>query len=217
MKQNEVIEDPNILLNILLQLRNEIYQEGIETFQRWEPKIERTSFRNSALNLAFYLSLRRRDIRGIQQSLSPWGLSSLGRLESKTVENIDAVIASLIKITARKDTHVDYPPFQSFITGMNQLNDNANLVLGKNPDHRYTRIMVTLPTEAAVNDQFVLQLIEHGMNVARINCAHDDPSIWFKMIQHIKQANQQLNRNCKMYFSLPAIKYWIVMTVLKTF
>ena len=160
----------------------------------------------TCVNLAFYLSLRRRDIRDLQMSLIPWGLSSLGRLESKTLENIDAVIASLTKITAREDIHVEYPPFESFMTGMNQLDDNSNLVLGENPEHRYTRIMVTLPTEAADNDQFVIGLIEHGMNVARINCAHDDPSIWFKMIQHINQANQKLKRNCKILMDVAGPK-----------
>ena len=54
------------------------------------------------MNLAFYLALRRRDIREIQEALMPWGLSSLGRLESRTIDNMDAVIASLCKINGKR-------------------------------------------------------------------------------------------------------------------
>ncbi|HEY4550273.1 MAG TPA: hypothetical protein VIG98_08400 [Bacillus sp. (in: firmicutes)] len=54
-------QDPAYLLDSIIQLREDVYREGQETIQRWEPRIKRNSFLNSALNLSYYLSLRRSD------------------------------------------------------------------------------------------------------------------------------------------------------------
>ena len=118
-------QDPAYLLDSIIQLREDVYREGQETIQRWEPRIKRNSFLNSALNLSYYLSLRRRDIREIQEALMPWGLSSLGRLESRTIDNIDAVIASLCKITGNTGDQIQYPSYDSFMMGRYQLDQNS--------------------------------------------------------------------------------------------
>src|SRR4051794_28277558 len=113
MGKASIEQDPAYLLDSMIQLREDVYREGQETIQRWEPRIKRNSFLNSALNLSYYLSLRRRDIREIQEALMPWGLSSLGRLESRNIDNIDAVIASLCKITGKTGDQVQYPSYDS--------------------------------------------------------------------------------------------------------
>ena len=56
--------------------------------------------------------------------------------------------------------------------------------------------MVALPAEAASNYQFVNQLMQNGMNTARINCAHDDEAAWSAMIENIK-INKNVGRKCK--------------------
>jgi pyruvate kinase len=40
------------------------------------------------------------------------------------------------------------------------------------------------------------------MNVARINCAHDDETIWEKIIKHIKKAEASLGKSCKIVMDL---------------
>lgn len=92
------------LLEKLIRLREEVYQEGLETYKEWEKEIEREDYKESALNFAYYLALRRRDIRSLQEALVPYGLSSLGRLESRTIYNIDAVIKTLAILLNK-----DYP------------------------------------------------------------------------------------------------------------
>ena len=62
-------------------------------------------------------------------------------------------------------------------------------LLGPAPADRETRIMVTLPSEAATNPDLVRGLVQRGMNVARINCAHDDPTAWRAMAEHIRHAS----------------------------
>ncbi len=86
---------PRELLTRLQQLRQEICAEGQAHFAQWQPLIRRRSFRGSALNLAHYLALRKRDIRPLQQALMAWGLSSLGRSEGRVLPNLDAGIATL--------------------------------------------------------------------------------------------------------------------------
>jgi pyruvate kinase len=86
---------PEDLLLALKTLRQEIYAEGQATLNRWRSRIEKVDFLDSALNLAYYLALRRRDLRSLQTALMPWGLSSLGRLEGRVMPNLDAVIAVL--------------------------------------------------------------------------------------------------------------------------
>jgi pyruvate kinase len=76
-------------------LRADVAREGLATFRRWGPRLRRHAFRPSALNLAMYLALRRRDLRSLQTALMPLGLSSLGRCESRVLANLDAVRTAL--------------------------------------------------------------------------------------------------------------------------
>ena len=48
--------------------------------------------RDGAKNLLHYLALRRHDIRPLQEKLALFGLSSLGRCESRVLANLDAVM-----------------------------------------------------------------------------------------------------------------------------
>jgi pyruvate kinase len=62
--------------------------------------------------------------------------------------------------------------------------------------------MVTLPTEAARNYQLVHDLVDAGMNSARINCAHDDRAAWMAMIQNVRLASEQLRRKVRVCMDL---------------
>ena len=48
--------------------------------------------RDGAKNLLHYLALRRHDMRPLQEKLALFGLSSLGRCESRALANLDAVL-----------------------------------------------------------------------------------------------------------------------------
>jgi pyruvate kinase len=52
----------------------------------------------------------------------------------------------------------------------------------------------------------VKNLLQSGMNIARINCAHDDESVWLRMIQHVKRASTATGLNCKIYMDLAGPK-----------
>lgn len=189
--------DARTLLAALLALRQEVQVESQRAFAHWRPFIARRSFRLSALNLAAYLALRRRDMRALQTALMPWGLSSLGRSEARVLANLDAVLSTLGALCgADPATLPRRPPLHVFFRGERLLQRAAEALLGPAPAHRQTRIMVTLPTEAASQYEFVYELVRRGMDCARINCAHDTPAAWGAMAGHVRRAAAELGRPC---------------------
>ncbi|BBB89949.1 MAG TPA: pyruvate kinase [Methylomusa anaerophila] len=203
MNIDKLASNPNILLEHLLSLYQEIYREGNAMYCKWLPKIERPSFRYSAQNLAYYLSLRRRDLRQLQRALMPWGLSSLGRSEARAITNLESVIASLGYICGReKEIGKKHRGLRAYFRGDWLLGKNSDMILGKRHQHRNVRIMVTLPTEAAQDYNLVRTLLDQGMDVARINCAHDSQRSWEAMIANIRQAEKEIMRPCKILMDL---------------
>ena len=105
------------------------------------------------------------------------GLSSLGVLESHVMASLNSVIGIIEQLTGKTFGEAPEPPVD-IRTGPLLLRDHARASLGEEPRERYVRIMVTMPSEAATNPQLVQDLLVAGMDVMRINCAHDDPDAW---------------------------------------
>lgn len=190
------------LLKELIELRDAVRHESEETLARWGP-LERRAFRLSGPNFAAYLAFRRRDLRRLQMDLMPYGLSSFGRSEARVFANFDAVIASLQAITG---VSARYPHARSFFRGERLLHRNTSEMFGVAPKGRYTRIMVTLPSEAALDAKLVERLVAAGMDCARINCAHDDAPAWRAMAEHVRIAEKHVGRKCKICFDLAGPK-----------
>nr|WP_272213113.1 hypothetical protein [Marinicella sp. W31]MDC2879059.1 hypothetical protein [Marinicella sp. W31] len=126
------------------------------------------------VNLAHYLALRHHDVRPLQRALMRHGLSSLGRLESRVLPTLDAVLVALAARAGRENV-VPLPSADDFFAGERRLEQATDLMFGPPPAHRRSRIMVTLASEAADDPAFVADLVRRGMDIARINCAHDGP------------------------------------------
>lgn len=139
--------------------------------------------RASAANLVHYVALRSRDLRPLQVRLSTDGLSSLGRMEPRVMANLESIIRILDDALG---TWSDLPPARP---AQDVLSANAAALFGGEPDGRSTRIMVTLPSEAAAEPGFVAGLVAAGMDAARINCAHDDPATWTAMARNVAHAD----------------------------
>ena len=201
------LADPAHLLNNLLKLREKVTREGQELFQLWKPRIARSSFLQSALNLACYLILRNQDLRTIQMALMPLGLSSLSRLESRVLTNLDAVISTLGSIAnVQVDRLPRRPTLEAFFKGEQRLHENTDDLFGPIFGDRSVRIMVTLPTEAAENYELVRELLVRGMNCARINCAHDNALVWAAAIANLRRAELETGHRCKVLMDLSGPK-----------
>jgi pyruvate kinase len=171
-----------------------------EDLQRVPP-----SHRESARNLVHYLALRQTDLRGLQTRLGVLGLSRLGRCEAHVLSSIDAVLDALHALSAEPAPQRDRRCV-GIDQGARRLQAHAVQLMGEAPMQRYARIMVTMPSEAATNPGLVRELCAAGMNVMRINCAHDEPDAWLRMIEHARAAEQALGRRCYVHADLAGPK-----------
>lgn len=168
------------------------------------------------INLAHYLALRRHDLRPLQRQLMRRGLSSLGRLESRVIPTLDAVIVALAALASR-EAPLPRPDAPDFFAGAARLDAAAEAALGPEPVGRATRIMVTLPSEAAGDPDFTLALARRGMDIARINCAHDDADAWRAMAAHARAAGETLGRRITVLMDIagPKIRTGAVLPMKK--
>lgn len=141
------------------------------------------SHRESAANVVHYCALRAHDLRELQTQLSDEGLSSLGRMESGVLRNLDAVIRIVDDALGNDEPVVDQAEWNS---GRDILTASTLALLGPKPSGRNTRVMVTMPSQAAVDGELVARCAAAGMDLARINCAHDDPTAWRAMAAHVR-------------------------------
>lgn len=144
--------------------------------------------RVDAVNLTHYLALRSRDLRPLQAALTEMGLSSLGRMESDVLGNLDAVITMIDDALGDTSVDEDLPIRDPGDAPRERLHRAAVDLLGGTRDDRITRIMVTMPKDAADDPELVESYVEAGLDLARINCAHDNPEAWARMAKHLRGA-----------------------------
>ena len=165
------------------------------------------AMRQSARNLVHYVALRSHDIRPLQEWLATVGLSSLGRTESHVVAGIDAVLRILCRMTAQESADtVPHSPAIGFGAGQSLLYAHTEALLGPRPPRRGVRVMVTMPREAASDYELVRELVAHGMDCMRINCAHDDAEVWAGMVANLQRAKKELRRECRVLMDLAGPK-----------
>jgi pyruvate kinase len=168
-----------------------------------EPEISLVgpAHRVDAINLVHYLALRHGDVQHLQRWLGARGLSSLGRCEAHVLATVESVRTALDGTEPQPG-----PTTESFEAGRSALDRNTDALFGVRPPGRVPRIMVTLPSEAADDFALVRRLVSKGMDVARINGAHDDPSTWERMAVHVRRASSDVGRPCRVSMDLPGPK-----------
>jgi pyruvate kinase len=165
------------------------------------------SMRESAVNLLHYLAVRSHDVRDLQDQLERLGLSSLGRMEAHVSASLQAVLEALHALRGdAMPAEEAEEPLVTFDSGDTLLAAHAAAALGPLPAGRETRIMVTMPGQAAEAPGLIRELVEAGMDVMRINCAHDSPAVWEQMVQHLRRAVQETGRECLVEFDLAGPK-----------
>ncbi|MCU0451559.1 MAG: pyruvate kinase [Bernardetiaceae bacterium] len=193
------------LLNELLIVRRQMLsleQAHAATIAAVHP-----AFRKSAANLIHYLAFRSVEVRFIQDKLHDLGLSSLASGELHLFDQLNKVIGLLAHLS-----HTHVKPAESVVDpldypqGRALLAQHTDKLFGTFSDDGRIRIMVTLPSEAAHDPDLVLRLAQNGLNIARINTAHDTPDDWQRMIDHLNLASHQTNRPIKIFMDLAGPK-----------
>lgn len=162
-------------------------------------------FRQSARNFVHYLALRHSDLRSLQEDLASLGLSSLGRAERDVMASL-----SMVQKALRKAAHDTDGEFEEESQRIDLRNSRAQVhneaIFGECRDGREVYIMVTMPTDAADNPALVREMITSGMNVARINCGHDEQQAWDQMIENLRNANKETGADCRILLDLAGPK-----------
>jgi pyruvate kinase len=164
------------------------------------------TWRASARNLIHYVAFRRHDVRAVQKQLAALGLSSLGRSEAATLANLNLVLRALHRLGGLPEENGrPRAPVQP-AGGRHALQRHTQALLGPEPPGRFVRIMVTLPSEAAEDARLVRDMLAAGMDLARINCAHDGPAAWQRMLANLRRGARATGRRCRVLMDLAGPK-----------
>ncbi|WP_295629356.1 pyruvate kinase [uncultured Corynebacterium sp.] len=162
--------------------------------------------RAGAENLLQYAHLRTIDIRELQNRLHDLGVTSLTTAESGVYGRL-AIARAVLRAVAGLESDTD-------VAGYIELDDAADVALDEHSDRLFgveregvpARIMVTLPSEAADDPELVRGFARAGMDVARINCAHDGQAAWLKMIDNVRTAAAEVGRDIEVSMDLAGPK-----------
>jgi len=195
----------NSLIENLLAIRKAILEEEKE----YKDIIEQVhpNYRYSATNFIRYLKLRTFDLRKMQFRLSALGLSSISHSERHVLANVENILHFLY-LSQGQDFKGKYKLGEhpvNFSQSQRVLKKNTRRLLKTQKSARRTAIMVTL-SDQATKYEHVKALIRAGMEIARINCSHDDQQTWEKMVQNVRQATTETGMNCSIYFDLAGPK-----------
>ena len=162
-------------------------------------------YAGSARNLIHYRAFRKFDLRSTQKKLRNLGLTRFANAEGHILASLSNTLFILKKLIESEKGQGKQPKL-SIKKGKRLLTKNTKALLGYRSKGRRVRIMVTQPTASAYDYQMVLAMVEHGMNCARINCAHDTPEIWKMIIDNVRKAASAAGRNVKIAMDLAGPK-----------
>lgn len=199
-RDEPLAEGTPLLIDELWVLRHAMVAQEHE----WLPQMSGINerYRAGARNLAHYLALRQSDCRPLQERLANMGLSSLGRTESHVLANVDRVLGILHRLSGHPWHHRPQELPVDMGAGYTQLQQHADDLFGPAPKKRPVRIMVTLASECAEDVELIRKYARAGMNVARINCAHDGPAQWRAMAKHIRRVAKEEGKHIAVLMDL---------------
>ena len=152
-------------------------------------------------NLIHYLTLRSEDIRELQDSLHTHGLSSLASSESHIHRQIQSILQWL-----KQDYSAAELDECTYEFGSSQIEQRSKILFGEKNENGTPFIMVTFDVSFAQDYALIKALLQNGMNVARINCAHDNEQIWAAMLHQLEKACHETGLNCKIYMDIAGPK-----------
>jgi pyruvate kinase len=160
--------------------------------------------KESAINLLQYITLRKKNIMSLQGMLHEKGLSSLASAESHIHRQVQEILMRLGHTLKSKQLNTLTAKQAKKIMAK-----NTNNLFGVVKKEKKVAIMVTIDSEEHMDKHVIIQLIQRGMHIARINCAHDTPEVWEKMIHLIRKAEKETGLSCSIYMDLAGPKFRI--------
>jgi len=190
------------LLDALRRLR-----EQLESFEQEQAELLQAvaePYRASARNLLHFIAFHRHNHPGLQTSLRERGLSTLAGCDPHLLASLSSLIGVVQSLLGQPGAPAPATAAEaplSFAAGHALLRRNGEQLLGS-----CNAIMVTLPAEAADAPALVEELVAAGMDIARINCAHDTPAIWTALASQVRAAAARHGRPCRIAMDLAGPK-----------
>jgi pyruvate kinase len=173
--------------------------------------------------LVHYVALRQRDLRVLQAQLAQLGLSSLGRAES-------CVMGGVLEVSARahESLTVHGHDVQAELDRLGQrgaaalswelaqelLHRHTVDMFGPRPSDRHVYVMVTAPSAEEADRGWMVRLLDAGMNVLRINCAHETEAEWGRVLDALESAREKTGKSCRVIMDLagPKIRTGVIQS-----
>lgn len=159
-------------------------------------------YRLSAINLVRYITLRNLDLRIVHDHLSELGISSLRSCEGYVMQNVISAL-KLVKLLKgehwKQKINVETIGYKA---SKKLLARNTKRLLNLKKNGRLTKIIVTLPLEAAQKPDVIRDLLSSGMEIARIDIRIGDHKVWAQMITSIKSISKEMNKKCRIYMDI---------------
>ncbi|MGE4294246.1 MAG: pyruvate kinase [Campylobacterales bacterium] len=194
-------------------LMQEAYDEAsdlLETLKSFKiddkPISQRAAF--SLKNLQHYRLLRSADRKRLQEKLFLLGLSSLGRSFSHIEASVENILSFLS--VASGSAPFDNAHALEAIDRARQIVDENRCALlggcaGSTHEPMTTRVMVTLPSDAATpGNGLIRELADAGVDIFRINTAHDALPVYRAMAASIRglDLNRPAEKRRRIYVDL---------------
>ncbi|WIM67535.1 pyruvate kinase [Corynebacterium breve] len=161
---------------------------------------------DGARNLVHYTALRNQELRKLQAGLSSVGATRLTTTEPAVLARLEAAHNVLDAYAGNELTYPAKTISDAFARADDILEEHADALFGPTSEETHSRIMVTLPAEAADDFELVKGFAEAGMELARINCAHDGLEAWERMIANVHEAASAVGREIRVAMDLAGPK-----------
>ena len=161
--------------------------------------------KKSALNLVHYHQFRKSDFRESQRKLGNLGMTRFANAQGHVEDSLVKVLYLLYRLADGAPANFEKAQL-STKKSKKLIKSNTQALFGNPSEGRRVRIMVTMPSHAAKDYPLVYDMVKNGMNCARINCAHDTPEVWKKIIKNVKKASEELGSSVKIAMDLAGPK-----------
>ena len=161
-------------------------------------------FQASAINLLHFIAFHRNNHPGLQMAMREAGLCSLGGCDGHLHASLSTVLEGL---PAEPSSPSAAP---SSLGGQALMQAHGERLLGgqlgEESRTRTAAIMVTLPALATEQAALIAELVEAGMDIARINCGHDGPEVWNNLVTLVRSAAAAAGRDLRIAMDLAGPK-----------
>ncbi|WP_160723389.1 pyruvate kinase [Bacillus sp. USDA818B3_A] len=161
-------------------------------------------------NLVSYLALREQHLLGLSKQLMDQGFADFIQSPVHVIYTLEKILNHIHAIPLSPNKLMVPTPDESRKIIKKRCND----LFGRVTDTNHTTIMVTIDSKILKQPSSIDELLLNGMDVARINCAHDNVEVWQQLVLSLKKTEQKLKiegkypkqKSCKIYMDLAGPK-----------